>query len=112
MGISRRLDICDTRSLNCTSFSEAPAESIFSSWDRFQTGRESLKHDNIVAMIRVAREGPPAASKAAFKISDRALELWPSKRGESLSLRGSQHTNGLLGRLHEELIRYRISNNL
>ena len=76
MGISRRLDICDTRSLNCTSFSEAPAESIFSSWDRFQTGRESLKHDNIVAMI------PPAASKAAFKISDRALELWPSKRGE------------------------------
>ena len=39
-GIKTRLDEADTRDLNCIAFSEAPAEGVFSVWERVISGRE------------------------------------------------------------------------
>ena len=64
--IRTRLDIADTRDLNCTSFSEAPAKGV------------TLAHGN--AMLRVSKEGPPAGGATALKVSIQALQLWPSER--------------------------------
>ena len=81
-GIRLRLEIADTKSMNCTSYSEAPAESIFSCYERIQAGRESMTLQHVNCMLRVTREGPPAGTRSAHKISAEALELWPSSLGE------------------------------
>jgi len=65
-----------------TSFSEAPAESVFSVWERVSTGRPSLKLENVVALVRVGMEGPPASSKGSLHLSTKALNRWPGKHGE------------------------------
>ena len=65
-----------------TSFSEAPAESVFSVWERVSTGRPSLKLKNVVALVRVGIEGPPASSKGSFHLSTKALNRWPGQHGE------------------------------
>ena len=59
-----------------TSFSEAPAESVFSVWARIMTGRESLSVGNTIALVRVAMEGPEASTKDSLNLSKRALNNW------------------------------------
>ena len=80
--IRERLDLADTRQLNCTSFSEVPAEGVFFVWERVAAGRGSMTLEHCNAMLRVSREGPPAGGKRALKLSQEALELWPSGMGE------------------------------
>ena len=46
-----------------TSFSEAPAESIFSYYERIRKGRESLSLDRSNSLVRIALEGPSAATE-------------------------------------------------
>ena len=84
-GIRERLDIADTRQINCTFFSEAPTEGVFSVWERVTAGRGSILLDHCNAMLRVSKEGQPAGGKQAFKLSKEALELWPSAMGERLT---------------------------
>ncbi len=81
-GISARLDEADTRDLNCTSFSEAPAEGVFSVWERVTSGRASMTLAHANALLRVSKEGPPAGSTSAYKVSQKALDVWPSSHGE------------------------------
>ena len=82
LGIRTRLDIADTRDLNCTSFSEAPAEGVFSVWERVTEGRGSMTLAHCNAMLRVSKEGPPAGGATALKVSTQAVQLWPSELGE------------------------------
>ena len=62
-GIRRRLDEADTREINATSFSEAPAEGVFSVWERVTAGKGSMKLSHANALLRVSKEGPSAGSK-------------------------------------------------
>ena len=81
-GIKTRLDEADTRGLNCIAFSEAPAEGVFSVWERVISGRESMTLAHANALLRVSKEGPPAGSKLAYKVSKKAIDLWPSSQDE------------------------------
>ena len=65
-----------------TSFSEAPAESVFSVWERITSNRESLTIAHTIALVRVAMEGPAASTKASLNVSKTALNNWPSHLGE------------------------------
>ena len=65
-----------------TSYSEAPAESIFSVWARVISGREFLAIDTTVALVRVAMEGPVVSTRDSYHLSERALDNWPSHLGE------------------------------
>ena len=81
-GIRTRLDEADTRDLSCLAFSEAPAEGLFSVWERVISGRESMTLAHANTLLRVSKENPPAGSKSAYKASKKALNLWPSSQGE------------------------------
>ena len=65
-----------------TSFSEAPAESVFSVYENAMSGRYGLTVGHCVALVRVAMEGPEAPTNAAYMNSIAALEKWPSHLGE------------------------------
>ena len=65
-----------------TSFSEAPAESVFSVWENVTKGREFLAIAHTIALVRVAMEGPAASTKESLNFSKRALDNWPSHLGE------------------------------
>ena len=78
LGIRNRLDVADTREFNCVSFSEAPAEGVFSVWERITAGKVSLTLAHANAMLRVSKEGPKAGTNKALQISEKALDLWPS----------------------------------
>ena len=47
-----------------------------------QYGRESMTLAHANALLRVSKEGPPAGSKSAYKVSKKALDLWPSSQDE------------------------------
>ena len=79
--VNKRIKLTDLSAGN-TSYSEAPAESIFSVWARIISGREDLAIDTAVALVRVAMEGPVASTKNSFNLSKRALDNWPSHLGE------------------------------
>ena len=79
--VNKRIKLTDLSAGN-TSYSEAPAESIFSVWARIISGREFLAIDTAVALVRVAMEGPVASTKDSFNLSKRALDNWPSHLGE------------------------------
>ena len=81
-GIRERLDIADTKDINCTSFSEAPAEGVFSIWEQVTSDRSCLTIEHANAMIRVSKEGPQASTMKAFELSTKALDRWPSHLGE------------------------------
>ena len=65
-----------------TSFSEAPAESVFSVWERVSEGRGSMTIGNTVSLVRVAMEGPGASTNDSLRLSRRALARWPGHLGE------------------------------
>ena len=51
---------------------------------RFALLESKLKSgsEEIQKFLSMGKEGPPAGSKQALKLSSEALELWPSKQGE------------------------------
>ena len=65
-----------------TSFSEAPAESIFSYYERIHEGRESLSLDRSNSLVRIALEGPTAATEMAKELSKESLKRHKSHLGE------------------------------
>ena len=73
------LEYTDLSNSPC-AFSEAPAEGIFSIYERVSTGRETLT--NIVGLTRVAAHGPPCGTQAAAELSKQALSHYKSKYGE------------------------------
>ena len=81
IGIRERIKLTDL-SAGPTSFSEAPAESVFSVWENITQGRESLTIAHTIALVRVAMEGPAASTKESLNLSKRALDNWPSHLGE------------------------------
>lgn len=80
-GVQSRLEFTDT-TIGPTSCSEAPAESLFSVWGRIVKGKESLTLDNCNSLVRVAMEGPKAATLPSFELSRDALNRWPSHLGK------------------------------
>ena len=56
------------------SFSEAPAESVFSVVENILSGRDSLTTKHTTALFRVSMEGPGASTDASLKLSQEALE--------------------------------------
>ena len=77
-GISKRTELTDLDH-GSTSFSEAPAEGVFSVIENVLGGRESLELDSIEALTRVALEGPGVATMEGYDLSKEALELWGGK---------------------------------
>ena len=57
-------------------FSEAPCESFFSIWDRFTMQRQSLAVENVVYLVRIFLEGPPAGTKAAKDLMNAAMQQY------------------------------------
>ena len=56
-----------------TSYSEAPAEGVFSVIESVMSGREKLSLQYVEALTRVALEGPRPSTKKAFDVSGEAL---------------------------------------
>ena len=52
-----------------TSFSEAPAESVFSVWERIISCQPSLTLGHTVALLRVAMEGPTVSTRNSLNLS-------------------------------------------
>ena len=77
--VAKRVDYTDLSNSPC-AFSEAPAEGIFSIYERVSSGRETL--NNIVGMTRVAAHGPPCGTEAATQLSKQALSNYKSRYGE------------------------------
>ena len=76
---AKRVDCTDLSNSQC-AFSEAPAEGIFSIYERVSTGRETL--NNIVGMTRIAAHGPPCGTEAAAELSKQALSHYKSRYGK------------------------------
>lgn len=64
------------------AFTEAPAEGIFSIYDRIITGRERLSIGHAVALTRIALHGPPPATPDSASLSKSAMANFKSKFGE------------------------------
>ena len=56
-------------------FSEAPCEAFFSKWGRIVHSRPSLLVDNVVRLIRIQLEGPPAGTDEAHSLMEAAMFL-------------------------------------
>ena len=78
--IRKRVTVTDF-SLSPCAYSEAPAESIFSTYARVTEGRESLTIANAVALTRVACHGPPIATSEARHFADEVFKNSPSGYG-------------------------------
>ena len=73
------MDIADTKELNCVSFSEAPAEGVFSVWERITFHKPSLSLETANALLRVSREGPKAGTNnnlKHFRKSFKFVAIW------------------------------------
>ena len=70
--IKNRLVYTDLSASPC-AFSEAPAEDIFSIYERICKGRESLTIEHLVALTRLAAHGPPVSTKEAEDLAQAAL---------------------------------------
>ena len=57
-----------------TSYSEAPAEGVFSVIEYVMTGREKLSLKHVEALTRISLEGPKASNKKAFELSCQAMQ--------------------------------------
>ena len=64
------------------AFTEAPAEGIFSIYNRVITGREGLSIGNAVSLTRVALHGPPPATPDSASLAEAAMKNYQSKYGE------------------------------
>ena len=57
-------------------FSEAPCEAFFSKWGRIVHSRPSLLVENVVRLIRVQLEGPPAGTDEAHSLMEAAMKQY------------------------------------
>ena len=57
-------------------FSEAPCEAFFSKWGRIVHSRPSLLVDNVVRLIRIQLEGPPAGTDEAHSLMEAAMKQY------------------------------------
>ena len=57
----------------CTSFSEAPAEYIFSIYDNVIHGRETISVKHATSLVRLRMQGPGVSTKASVELSKSAL---------------------------------------
>ena len=80
-GIKKRLKFTDLSNSPC-SYSEAPAEGIFSVLSRVSNGRESATIEHLVALTRIAVHGPPASTEASAKLAEEAMKHFTSQYGE------------------------------
>ena len=88
LGMKERYALTDL-SAGPTSYSEAPAESVFSVWERVSAGRSSLSIENTIALTRVAMEGPVALLKTALNYQRLLL-----KSGQVILVKGAQQQAG------------------
>ena len=77
--IADRMQHSDTD--GTTSWSEAPAESIFSVFKMVLHGRESLSVGHTVALCRLITNGPRPGTVEAEKLMNQAAEKWKSHNG-------------------------------
>ena len=68
-------------------FSEAPCESFFSKWSRIVHSRPSLLVENVVRLIRIQQEGPPAGTDEAHSLMEAAM-----KQYRTVSYLGERYT--------------------
>ena len=64
------------------SYSEAPAEGIFSVLSRVSNWTESATIEHLVALTRIAVHGPPASTEASAKLAEEAMKHFTSQYGE------------------------------
>ena len=79
--IKKRVDCTDLSESTC-AYTEAPAEGIFSIYNRVITGRERLNIDHAVSLTRVAIHGPPPATQDSASLAKEAMKNYKSKYGE------------------------------
>ena len=68
-------------------FSEAPCEAFFSMWERIVRNRPSLLVENIVRLIRIQQEGPPAGTEESHSVMEAAM-----KQYQTVSHLGERYT--------------------
>ena len=78
--IRKRVAKTDFSNSPC-AFSEAPAESIFSTYAWVTGARESMTIDHAVALTRIACHGPPVATPEARALAEEAIEHYASIYG-------------------------------
>lgn len=74
-GIQKRFKSMGDISGN-TSWSEAPAESVFSTWQFIIDHRQSLTVKHTEALCRIIRDGPQPATRAAEQLLAQASSHW------------------------------------
>lgn len=79
--IQKKIEYTDLSESAC-AFTEAPAEGIFSIYNRVITGRERLNIGHAVSLTRVALHGPPPATPDSASLSKTAMTNYQSKYGE------------------------------
>ena len=79
--IKERISFTDLSESPC-AYTEAPAEGIFSIYNRVITGRELLNIGNAVALTRVSMHGPPPATPESAALAKQAMAHFQSKYGE------------------------------
>ena len=80
-GVQSRIAQTDISPGN-TSFSEAPAEGVFSVIERVMEGRSCLELNVVEAITRVVLEGPAVATTEGYNLSKEALSKWNDGKGE------------------------------
>ena len=76
-GISKRLDFCDKG--GTTTWSEAPAEGIFSTLSYIIENKPGLSVEHMFQLCRIVKEGPVPATKATDNISKKTIEQWQAQ---------------------------------
>ena len=83
----KRVAFTDLSDSAC-AFSEAPAEGVFSVYERVSSGRPSMTHNHLVGLTRISSHGPPPATEAARELAKQYLSNYKSKFGERFCTRG------------------------
>ena len=77
VSIDSRLEYTDASF--CSSFSDAPAESVFSIYENVINGRETLSVKRATSLVRLFMEGPGEATIASLDLSKRSLKRHSSE---------------------------------
>ena len=86
-----------------TCWSEAPAESIFSTWQFVIDHRASLTTLHTEALCRIIRDGPKPATKSAEILMSRAANNWDAQCGLRFTTRNWQA--GFTSQIVEKLMK-------
>ena len=80
--VDNRIQYAGLEDMSSCAFSEAPAEGVFSVYQRVTKGRESLTLAHASALTRVSMHGPPVATADSAELAKSALEHFSSHLGE------------------------------